>query len=360
MTLPAPAWVVFGPPPARRVARSVEALSFHPNGTRLAGNASVWNVAGERGRLWLHPSPQELPGAFAVFDTGGRLWTWSEPQRWKNKNTGKHQEVTVKEVGDTIQTRLTWGLRPGTDADEQDSLALSQDGRHLLTFREERRGVLGIELWDPTAGRKVADWEGASELRHIKGSPTFSPDGDLVACGVSYGVGQADVSALFIWQVASGQVQRRLDIGPAYKGLNFSSTFVGPAVFSSDGRRVFVALMGGVAVCDVGSEAWQGFWLIRRGPEPTRHEKLVTALAVSSDGRLLAAGDAGGRVCLWETRTGWEVACWETHEGKVTALAFSPDGHALVSGSSQGVVKLWDLPRIREGLTGLGFDWPSD
>jgi eukaryotic-like serine/threonine-protein kinase len=361
---PVPVWEVVGPPSTHRVGRSVETLSFHPDGTRLAVNASVWDVTGERGRLRLHLSPQELPGACAVFDTAGHLWTWSEPQRWKNQKNGKHQDVTIHEVANEIQTRLTWGVRPGSDEIhqtlfEQDALGFSRDGRHLLTCRaggSPLNDIFGIELWDPAAGRKVADWEGASELRYIYGSPMFSADGDLVACGVNHGVRQGDiVFALFIWKVSSGQVHSRLDIPPSFQRNPAS---VGPAVFSPDGGRVFVALTGGVAVCDIRSEAWQAFWLIRPGPDP-RNSEIVPALAVSPDGRILAAGDAGGRIYLWATRTGRELACWETPDGKVMALAFSPDGQALVSGSSQGVVKLWDLPRIREGLTGLGFDWPE-
>jgi WD40 repeat protein len=85
----------------------------------------------------------------------------------------------------------------------------------------------------------------------------------------------------------------------------------------------------------------------------------VSALAVRPDGRLLAAGDQGGKVWLLETRTGHELASWEAHEGQVTALAFSPDGQTLASGSGPGIFKLWDLPRIRQELTDLGFDWPE-
>jgi WD40 repeat protein len=220
-------------------------------------------------------------------------------------------------------------------------------------------GVFGIDLWDPAAGRKVADWQVPPQLRRTLARPAFSADGELVACGVNYQVGQRNAlrAALFIWKVSSGHVRHRLDIEPLFRGLNFGSTYIGPAVFSPDGKRVFLALGGGVGVCDAASGAWQTFWPARRGPDSPI--PMVRSLAIRADGRLVAAGNDGGKICVLDTRTGQELACWEAHTGRVTALSFSPDGQALASGSSQGAIKLWDLRRARQELTDLGFDWPN-
>jgi hypothetical protein len=70
-----PVWRVTGSPATHRVTRAVETLSFDPGGKQLTVNATLWEVAGKQGRLRLRPSLREVPGAFAVFDRGGRLWS---------------------------------------------------------------------------------------------------------------------------------------------------------------------------------------------------------------------------------------------------------------------------------------------
>jgi hypothetical protein len=350
------AWLVTGPPPTHRVLGGVETLSFHPAGKQLAVNATLWDVSGGQGRLRLRPSLREIPGFSAVFDSGGHLWSWSEPVRWVNQNNGKRQDLTVYEIKQSsVDTRFTWGPRPGPGTREYDALGLSPNGRRLLTFRTaSARDAFGIELWDTATGRKMADWQVPSQLRIPLVRPSFSADGRLVACGVEFSTSPSRL--LFIWEVASGRVLHYLDIRPLFKGLNFGSNYLGLAVFAPDGKRVFVALGGGVGVCDVASGAWQAFWQVRQGSDSP--VPLVRSLAIRADGRLLAIG-VDGKVGVLDTRTGRELACWEAHEGRVTALAFSPDGQTLVSGNSQGVVKAWDLRRTRQELTDLGFDWPE-
>ncbi|KAG2482851.1 hypothetical protein HYH03_018242 [Edaphochlamys debaryana] len=113
------------------------------------------------------------------------------------------------------------------------------------------------------------------------------------------------------------------------------------------------------------------------------HTKPYTCLALSSDGSLLAAGDASGRVLLWR---GLEPAVpaalrREEHSGKaalgpgarpplttvhwhahpVGCLAFSDDGTYLLSGGAEGVLVLWALetnrpnflPRLGGPLVGI-------
>jgi hypothetical protein len=67
------------------------------------------------------------------------------------------------------------------------------------------------------------------------------------------------------------------------------------------------------------------------------------AVAVSADGRQIAAGDANGSVHLWDSATGKEVRQVRGHEGPVAFLAFTPDGKTLVSGGGDSTVLLWDL-----------------
>jgi WD40 repeat protein len=69
----------------------------------------------------------------------------------------------------------------------------------------------------------------------------------------------------------------------------------------------------------------------------------VQAVAYAPDGRLVASGDDGGTVRLWDSGTGQPTGDPLTgHEAPVRAVAFSPDGQRLVSASDDGSVRLWD------------------
>ncbi len=72
------------------------------------------------------------------------------------------------------------------------------------------------------------------------------------------------------------------------------------------------------------------------------HSAAVTALDFSPDGRLLASASADQTVRLWDTSSGTLLATLIGHGAAVTALDFSPDGHTLASGSADQTVRLWD------------------
>ena len=97
----------------------------------------------------------------------------------------------------------------------------------------------------------------------------------------------------------------------------------------------------------------------------------MTAVALSPDGRTLAAGDAAGNVFLFDTRTRRRVKAPDVHPGDwaIVQLAYSPDGRrlAVAHNSNDGdVVTLVDTrtgrvgPRLdlndyQRAITGLRF-----
>jgi WD40 repeat protein len=73
----------------------------------------------------------------------------------------------------------------------------------------------------------------------------------------------------------------------------------------------------------------------------TGHTGVITNLAFSPDGTLLASGSTGGTVSVWRTDSG-ELLHTLEHIGGVESVSFSPDGKTLASGS-KGDIKLWHL-----------------
>eukprot|EP01132_Coremiostelium_polycephalum_P000632 gene632-783_t len=91
-------------------------------------------------------------------------------------------------------------------------------------------------------------------------------------------------------------------------------------------------------------------WNLRKGTlvkslyeEETTSE--VTTLALSKDGRLLAAGHNDGSIRIWGTDDqGYElISVFNGHRGAVTCLSFNRMGSILASGSRDNEIIVWDV-----------------
>jgi WD40 repeat protein len=91
------------------------------------------------------------------------------------------------------------------------------------------------------------------------------------------------------------------------------------------------------------------------------HERDVTALAMSPDGRTLASGDKMGMVRLWDVRSGSAVCESKGHALPISRLVFSPDGSLIASAAdadshSQSEVFLWETATGRALARISGLD----
>lgn len=78
------------------------------------------------------------------------------------------------------------------------------------------------------------------------------------------------------------------------------------------------------------------------GSDQLRHTSTVVSLALSADGKVLAAGDCAGRIKVYRARTGKLLQTLTGHRNTVISLSLNADGSQLLSGGEDATVRLWD------------------
>jgi len=128
--------------------------------------------------------------------------------------------------------------------------------------------------------------------------------------------------------------------------------------FTPDDELLVVASGARVSAWDWRSgekeaDAEPGLRVEVRGDTTTRSHLDIRSIAISPDGRHVAAGLVTGEIRIHALPDLDEVAILRPRGGWVEALEFSPDGRTLVSGSWSRTVHLWDL---ETGMERAGFD----
>lgn len=106
-------------------------------------------------------------------------------------------------------------------------------------------------------------------------------------------------------------------------------------IFTPDGRYMAAGFNGVVQIWDV-----QQRQLVRM---IEGFERVVTCMAYSPGGNLLAAGTQDGQVWVWSTQTGGRVQVLGTGTRGVRSLAFSPDGKVIATATNKAPVAIWDV-----------------
>ena len=184
-------------------------------------------------------------------------------------------------------------------------------------------GTVGI--WDLATGRAVRTfWGFASRVTSL----VFSADGDVLHATASADSGER---LLWSWPVAGGDANARLTVDSE---LPERSPFRA-AVYDPEHRRLAWAAGDEVSYVSLDEPSSA---VSLEGPTEE-----VTAVALSHDGGLIAAGSLDRRLVLWNGDSHEIVDVLLGNGQQIRSLAFSDDGRWLASGGADRSLRVWEL-----------------
>ena len=220
-----------------------------------------------------------------------------------------------------VIARLPTGKNPAFDFSKHEP---------LLAYGEETgpatNGQHHVIFWNPATRQKT----GEIQIPDYAGTVCFAADGLTLGIVTSTGEDKHSVS---VWRVSDHK--QLFSIKDVYfsrlDGTAFSPNL---GLFAHGGGGDLKDLLH-VLDLAAGRECWSAEAVTL----------VVTALAFSPDGKILASGEgyAASPVNLWDVATGKKLGMAEGHSGWVSALVFGPDGKTLASTGGDETIRLWDI-----------------
>src|SRR5215475_184578 len=282
---------------------AVAAVAVQPGGNLLAtagpnGDVVVWDLDGER---QYSLEDKVLRHAPVLFSPGGKLLATSD----RDHGTRLRDARTGRAVGDPL-TSQGMILR----------MAFNADGSRLAVLDGSESGT--INIWDTSTRKLVKTLKLARMDRDPFGHHglAFSPDGHLAV--VAY-------SEVLVWDETWKEQPRMRQ-----------SLAVADFAFGPD-RPFLLAVAeqtGTILLFDAPASAPSKTLELGSGIR-------ITKLAFSPDGKMLAAGTAGGEARVWSTQD-WKPTATMRHEATISSLAFDPSGSLLATASTDNTAAVWD------------------
>ena len=197
---------------------------------------------------------------------------------------------------------------------------ITSDGSILITSAEPYTSLI---LWRTRSGARLRTLYTGDLLGAV-----FSPDSSLLATAGTHDQPplQRDSVKLQLW-TSDGRL-----IG------DFGSGLLNALAFSPDSAQLALAAFNGeLRIYRTGDQS-----LIHRiRTDTTSPSRPYTSAVFSSDGSVLLAARADGRLQIFRLPEGELLSDIPTHAGGTFSLALSPDGRLLASSGVDGVLRLW-------------------
>lgn len=294
------------------------ALTFSPDRCLLAtaardGTGRLWDVA--------HSKPRER-GVLQKQIEGFRSLAFSpNGRRLAAGSASLNGLVWVFDVTDKqpLEQAVLRGAKGAIEA-----LAFSPDSKLLAGGGEDRT----LRIWEPVPGGTGA---ARSQLVGHSGpitGVTFAPDGQTVATA-------STDSTVRLWSL--GRIRSTERAALPHDGP------VSALAFSADGKNLATASNGILRLWDLTGLT------PRQLIQFPAQAAAVRAVVIAPDALVAASDDR--RVTGWDVRTGTAKREWQLSGQIGTALALTPDGRYLAAGTADSTIHIY---RVAEKRTGNG------
>jgi WD40 repeat protein len=251
---------------------------------------------------------------------------------------GQRLLIAAEGEGVTVWDRRTEEVRVLRPKDSAWIFAFRADGTALeLVGEPDNEGLVGnLDLREVDSGRVVRRFDVSGGQKARVPAFTLTPNGSHLAVVTIAPKSQS--LRLRVWQVESGRLGHEIAVDAQRPTTAVALSPDGRlvALGDADGHVTVWRLPEGEPIATFSAGRVQ-INVLRFGPDPVvrTHDDHDDP----SDRWVLAAGDAGGSVTVWDLHRR-NVRCLGRGT-EVSTLAFSPDGTTLISGSA--TVRLWDI-----------------
>jgi RNA polymerase sigma factor (sigma-70 family) len=213
------------------------------------------------------------------------------------------------------------------------SVAFSSDGKTLVSASDDKT----IRFWDTATGKQVRQITHTSRV----GKLALSSDGKVLA-SIDQTRGEKGNMRWWrpdhrvrVWDVSTGNELRQLAMPAKEVSPGVEAGFLSLA-FAPDGRTLAAG-----AIVDGSLRVWDAA-TGRELRQMTDFSGTVGALAISADGKILAAAHGNTNLRLIDLATGKDLVPTPGHQGGVGSVAVTADGRTVVTAGGDETVRSWD------------------